>query len=423
MKKILFSLIMVAILLLAACGGKTASTAGGKTELSFMMWGDPAELTVWNQIVADFQAANPNIAVKVEVSDWDSYWTKLKTLLAAKTPPDMFAIDAPLYLDYQSKGTLLNLQPYIDANPGMLDGLFPQTLQAYQTPQGYFGLPRDFQTIVLFYNKTMFDKAGMAYPTADWTWDDLRAAAKKLTLIGSDGKITQYGFSFDMWDMEPGYSEAIWSYGGDMLSADHTKTLLGDPAARQAWQLLYDMTFVDKSVPDSNTSGQYGGDTFLAGVSAMTPLGHWVVPGYADAKLNFDAAPMPKGPAGRFTSVNSAGFVIAQGTKHPAESFSFLKFVLSKAGQTRLAELGFACPVLKSIAESPTFLNQKIAINQQVFLDALQYAKIKPVFKGYDEWASAVGDGMAPVWRGEADLNKTLDEVVVSADAVLAKNK
>jgi multiple sugar transport system substrate-binding protein len=419
MKKIVFSLIMVAMLLLSACGGKTS----GKSELSFMMWGDPAELDVWNQIVADFEAANPNITVKVEVSDWDSYWTKLKTLLAAKTPPDMFAIDAPLYLDYQSKGVLLNLKPYLDKNPGMLDGLYPQTLQAYQTPEGYFGLPRDFQTIVLFYNKTMFDTAGLAYPTADWTWDDLRAAAKKLTLTGSDGKTTQYGFSFDMWDMEPGWSEAVWSYGGEILNADHTRTLLGEPKARQAWQLLHDMTFVDKSVPDSTASGQYGGDTFLAGVSAMTPLGHWVVPGYADAKLNFDAAPMPKGPAGRFTSVNSAGFVIANGSKYPDQAFEFLKFVLSTDGQTRLAELGFACPVLKSIAESPVFLKQKININQQVFLDALQYAKVKPVFKGYDEWASAVGDGMAPVWSGEADLNTTLDAVVVAADEVLAKNK
>jgi multiple sugar transport system substrate-binding protein len=432
MKKIVFSLAIVAVLLLSACAGKTTApvtqapggpAAGGKTQLSFMMWGDPAELDVWNKIVADFETANPNIAVSVEVSDWDSYWTKLKTLLAAKTPPDMFAIDAPLYLDYQSKGVLLNLQPYLDKNPGMLDGLYPQTLQAYQTPQGYFGLPRDFQTIVLFYNKTMFDTAGQAYPTADWTWDDLRAAAKKLTLTGSDGKITQFGFSFDMYDMEPGWGEAVWSYGGEILNADHTKTLLGDPKARQAWQLLYDMTFVDKSIPDSTTSGQYGGDTFLAGMSAMTPLGHWVVPGYADAKLNFDAAPMPKGPGGRFTSVNSAGFVIAQGSKHPAQAFEFLKFVLSNAGQTRLAELGFACPVLKSIAESPVFLNQKIAINQQVFLDALKYANVKPVFKGYDEWASTVGDGMATVWTGEADLNKTLDQVVVAADAVLAKNK
>ena len=430
MKKYLFSLVMVAVLLLSACGAKSSTSAGiptlstQPTSLSFMMWGDPAELDVWNKIVKDFEATKPNITVSVEVSDWDSYWTKLKTLLAAKTPPDMFAIDAPLYLDYQTKGVLLNLQPYIDANKGMLDGLYPQTLLAYQTPQGYFGLPRDFQTIVLFYNKTMFDKAGLTYPTADWTWDDLRAAAKKLTLdTNGDGKTDQYGFTFDMWDMEPGYSEAIWSYGGDVLNADHTKTLLGEPAARTAWQLLYDMTFVDKSVPDSTTSGQYGGDTFLAGVSAMFPMGHWAVPGYADANLSFDVAPMPKGPAGRFTSVNSAGFVIANATKHPAEAFEFLKFVLSTAGQTRLAELGFACPVLKSIAESDTFLKQKTPINQQVFLDALQYSRMKPVFKGYDEWASAVGDGMAPVWSGEAELNPTLDQVVVAADEVLNKNK
>src|SRR5512140_1568115 len=430
MKKYLFSLVMVAVLLLTACGAKSSTSAGiptlstQPTSLSFMMWGDPAELPVWHQIVKDFEAANPNTTVSVEVSACDSYWTKLKTLLASKTPPDMFAIDAPLYLDYQSKNVLLNLQPYLDANKGMLDGLYPQTLEAYKTPNGYFGLPRDFQTIVLFYNKTMFDKAGLSYPNADWTWDDLRAAAKKLTLdTNGDGKTDQYGFTFDMWDMEPGYSEAIWSYGGDVINADKTKTLLGEPNARKAWQLLYDMTFVDKSVPDSTTSGQYGGDTFLAGVSAMFPMGHWAVPGYADANINFDVAPMPKGPAGRFTSVNSAGFVIAKGSKHPAQAFTFLQFVLSTAGQTRLAELGFACPVLKSIAESPTFLNQKIAINQQVFLDALQYANIKPVFKGYDEWASAVGDGMAPVWSGEADLNKTLDAVVVAADEVLSKNK
>src|SRR5512146_2876645 len=119
MKRILFSLAMVVILLLTACGGQPAAPAG-KTELSFMMWGDPAELTVWKQIVSDFEAANTNITVSVEVSDWDSYWTKLKTLLSAGTPPDVFAMDAPLYLDYQSRGVLLNLQPYLDKNPDLL---------------------------------------------------------------------------------------------------------------------------------------------------------------------------------------------------------------------------------------------------------------------------------------------------------------
>ncbi len=429
MKKLLFVLV-IASLLLAGCGGAKTPVASNPpaastapTEISMMMWGDPAELEVWNQIVADFHQANPNITVKVEVSDWDSYWTKLKTLLSAGTPPDVFAMDAPLYLDYQSRGVLLNLQPYLDKNPDMLNGVYPQTLEAYKTPDGMYGLPRDFQTIVLFYNKDMFDAAGVAYPTADWTYNDLRNAAKSLTKVGADGKTTQYGFYSDLWDMELIWSEGIWAYGGDIVNADHTQTLIGEPKARDAWQLFHDMMFVDKSWPDTNTAGEYGGDPFLAGVAAMTTIGHWAVPGYAEVSFKWDVAPMPKGPAGQATSVNSASFVVGKDSKNPDAAFEFLKYVLSEPAQKRLAELGFACPVLESVATSDSFLKQSTPINQQVFLDSLAFAHMKPVFKGYDEWSSTIGDGMAPIWTGEAELGPTLDTVVPAADEVLANNK
>ncbi len=423
MKKFLFVLV-TASLLLAACGGaKAPEASNAPVEISMMMWGDPAELDVWNQIVADFHQAQPNITVKVEVSDWDSYWTKLKTLLSANTPPDVFAMDAPLYLDYQSRGVLLNLQPYLDKNAGMLDGVYPQTLQAYKTPDGMYGLPRDFQTVVLFYNKDMFDEAKVAYPTANWTYDDLRNASKSLTKVGTDGKTTQYGFYADPWDMELIWSEAIWAYGGDVISPDHTKTLIGEPKARQAWQLFHDMMFVDKSWPDTTTAGEYGGDPFLAGVAAMTTIGHWAVPGYAETKFKWDVAPMPKGPAGQATSVNSAGFVVGKASKNPDAAFEFLKYVVSAPAQTRLAQLGFACPVLKSVAESDAFLKQKTAIDEKVFLDSLSFAHMKPVFKGYDEWSSAIGDGMAPIWTGEAELGPTLDSAVTAAEEVLATNQ
>jgi multiple sugar transport system substrate-binding protein len=427
MRKTILFIFIIIVLLSSACGNKAGGggvTSAAPVQITYMEWGDPAELDVWKAIVADFEAANPNIKVNVEVSDWDSYWTKLKTLLAAKTPPDVFAMDAPLYLDYQARDSLLNLQPYIDKNPGMLDGLFPNTLKAYQTPEGYFGLPRDFQTIVIFYNKDMFDAAQVPYPKADWTYDDLRATAKALTKdTKGDGKIDQFGYIIDPWDMEPGWSEIIWAYGGEIINADHTKTLIGEPQARQAWQFLYDMMRVDKSIPDPNTSVQYGGDLFLSGNAAMIAMGHWAVPSYSGAKFKWDAVPMPKGPAGQATSVNSAGFVVGKDSKNPEAAFAFIKFVLSQAGQTRLAQMGFACPVLKSVAESPAFLKQSTAINHQIFIDSLAFAHMKPVFKGYDEWASTVGDGMTPVWNGEADLNTTLDQIIVTADEVLAKNK
>ena len=423
MKRIVLLSVLIASMLLSACASQAKQ---GPVTISFMAWGDPEELAVWQQIVDDFQAANPNIKVNVEVSDWDSYWTKLKTLLAANTPPDVFAMDAPLYLDYQSRDVLLNIQPYIDKTPGFLDGFYPVTLEAYKLPDGYYGLPRDFQTVVLYYNIDMFNAAGIAYPTVDWTYDDFRTAAKSLTIDkNGDGTIDQWGFTSDLWDMELFWSEAIWSWGGEVINADHTQTLVGEPIAREAWQFMYDLMFTDKSMPDTNTSGQYGGDLFQAGIAAMTTIGHWAVPGYATVEFKWDVAPMPISPSGgRATSVNSAGFVVAKDSKYPDASWEFIKYCLSQTGQARLTELGLAIPVLESVANSPVFLEQTMVnINQQVFLDSLAFARMKPVFKGYDEWASTIGDGMAPIWLGEADLNTTLDTVVPEADAVLAKNK
>ena len=420
MKHKLLILALVTVLLLSACGG--GKPASGM-EITFMMWGAPEELAVWQQVVDDFQAATPNITVKVDVSDWDSYWTKLNTLIAGGTPPDVFAMDAPLYLDWQSRGALLNLQPYIDATPGFLDGFYPQTLQAYKLDDGYYGLPRDFQTIVLFYNQDMFDAAGVAYPTADWSYDDLLATAKQLTKdTNGDGKIDQYGIWSDTWDMELLWSEAIWAYGGDIINDDHTKTLIGEGGARDAWAFI-DSLYKEGVMPMPATAGEYGGDLFQAGAAAMTTIGHWAVPGYVQSGIKFGVAPMPKGPVGGATSVNSAGFVVSKGSKNAEAAFEFIKFALSETGQKHLAELGFAIPVLESVANSDAYLKQPGNLDQKVFLDSLEFARMKPVFKGYEEWASVIGDGLTPVWDGEAELGATLDKVIQDADAVLANNK
>ena len=104
-------------------------------------------------------------------------------------------------------------------------------------------------------------------------------------------------------------------------------------------------------------------------------------------------------------------------------AFEFIKFALGEAGQKKLTELGFAIPVLKSVAESDTYLKQPGDLNQKVFLDSVAFAHMKPVFKGYEEWAGVVGDGLIPVFDGEAELGATLDEVISAADEVLAANK
>ncbi len=412
--------VVLTLLLLALTGVTQAQDQ--PTEIKYMMWGSPEELAVWQTLVDNFQQSNPNIHVTVDVSDWDSYWDKLQTLFAGGTPPDVFAMDAPLYLDWQSRGVLLNLQPYLDATPGFLDDFYPVTLQVYQRDDGYYGLPRDFQTVVLYYNKDMFDAAGMDYPTDDWTLDDLRAAAQKLTLDSNgDGITDQWGFATDLWDMELFWSEMIWDHGGSIISDDHTQTLINEGGAKDAWSFISSMALDDKSMPDPNQSQQFGGDPFAAGVAAMTTIGHWVVPQYAGLNFKWDVAAFPAGPAGRATSVNSAGIVVASGSQHPDQAWELVKYVDSVAGQTSLAQLGLSIPVLQSLA--PVFLQQTTApIREQVFLDALDYAHVKPVFRGYDEWSTVVGDGMLPVWTGDMSLDDAMADVIPQADDVLANN-
>ena len=232
----------------------------------------------------------------------------------------------------------------------------------------------------------------------------------------------QYGIWTDTWDMELFWSEAIWAYGGDIISADHSKTLIGEGGARDAWAYV-DSLYKEGVMPTPTTSGEFGFDLFQSNMAAMTTIGHWAVPGYVGAGINFDVAPMPKGPAGQATSVNSAGFVISKDSKNADAAFKFIQFALSEKGQTKLAQLGFAIPVLKSVAESDAYLKQPGDLNQKVFLDSVAFAHMKPVFKGYEEWAGVVGDGLIPVFDGEAELNPTLDEVIKSADEILAKNK
>jgi multiple sugar transport system substrate-binding protein len=414
---------LLSLMMLVVMGGVVH--AQDTTEITYMMWGSPEELAVWQQIVDEFQTANPNIKVNVDVSDWTSYWDKLKTLMAGGTPPDVFAMDAPLYPDYQSRGVLLNLQPYLDKDPKALDGIYPVTLEAYKKADGYYGLPRDFQTIVLFYNKDMFDAAGVAYPTDKWTMDDLKANAKLLTKdTDNDGVIDQWGFATDLYDMELFWSEAIWGYGGEIINPEGTQTLLTEGKARDAWNFINSMAVEDKSMPDPEQSAQYGNDVFAAGKAAMTTIGHWVVPQYSALGFKWDVAPMPAGPAAHATSVNSAGFVVAKDSKNPDAAWEFIKYAMSSAGQSKLAELGFAVPILQAVAESPTYLEQKSApINHKVFLDALEYAKPKPTFRGYEEWSTVVGDALTTVWTGDAAIGDALDSIKTSADEVLAKNQ
>src|SRR6476646_3569924 len=166
----------------ASAAPSDAGYTGPEATISYSIWGDPTEIKNQQAIVDAFHVANPKITVKVTVSDWDTYWDKLSTGIAGGDAPDVFAMDGPLFPDYQSRDVLLDLKPYIDRDGYDLGQLADQAVADFTTADGgQYGLPRDLNTIVLYYNKDMFDAAGIPYPDDTWDWAKLRDVAKQLT--------------------------------------------------------------------------------------------------------------------------------------------------------------------------------------------------------------------------------------------------
>ena len=170
--------------------------------------GRPAGDQGQQAIVDAFHEANPKITVKVTVSDWEPYWDKLQTSIAGGDAPDVFAMDGPLFPDYQTRDVLLDLKPFIDRDGYDLGQLADQAVADFTTPDGQFGLPRDLNVVALYYNKAMFDAAGIPYPDDTWDWAKLTDVAKQLTLRDASGKTTQWGFYTESTDMENFWSEA-----------------------------------------------------------------------------------------------------------------------------------------------------------------------------------------------------------------------
>jgi multiple sugar transport system substrate-binding protein len=409
-------------------GEPSATPAGGYTgpevTISYSIWGDPAELKSQQAIVDAFHAANPKITVKVEVSDWDPYFDKLQTGLAGGAAPDVFAMDGPLFPDYQSRGVLLDLKSYIDRDGYDLAQLADQGVADFTTADGgQYGLPRDLNTVVIYYNKTMFDAAGIAYPDDSWDWTKLVEVAKQLTKDeNGDGTTDQWGFYTETTDMENYWSSLVWQSGGDLLNADKTATLLGTPEAAAGLQFLQDLIWKQKVMADPALFAETG-DAFEQGKAAMEANGTWLVPTHtaagADLGFTFGIAPLPRGPAGRFTSVNPTGAVVYKGTKAPDAAWEFVKYLASPAAQEQLMKLKASLPVSKEVLAGPYATSFEGA---KVLADSLAYARLKPSFAGYNEFTT--------ILQGELDTNvfnepkktaaQALADIVPELDAFLA---
>ena len=372
----------------ASAASSPVAYTGPEAKIDYSIWGDPTELKNQKAIVAAFHAAEPKITVNPIVADWDTYWDKLQTSLAGGAAPDVFAMDGPLFPDYAGRDVLLDLSQYIQGEGYPLTALNELAVKDFVTADGkQMGMPRDLNVIALFYNKDMFDKAGIPYPDDTWDWQKLVAVAHQLTKdTNGDGKTDQWGLYTETSDMENYWSSLVWQNGGDIIAPDGKSIVLDTPQASGGLQFLQDLIWKEKIVPDPALFAETG-DAFEQGKAAMEANGSWTVATDEAAGLKFGIAPLPKGPAGQATSVNPTGAVVFKGTKSPDAAWAFVKFLASPQAQEMIMKLHASLPVNTEVLSGPFASSYDGA---KVLADALGYAHLKPSFKGYNDFTETL---------------------------------
>lgn len=219
MKRTMLSLglaTVAGLLGLAACGKKADPNA-----IRFRYWGDLQEIQIIESLAKDFEAENPGIKVRAERKNADAtYADVLIQEFAANTAPDVMFVSTDNVELLLESGKLADLNPFLDKDPDLKANDYYDLMISRFTKEGkLMVLPRDIAPVaVIYYNKALFDKAKIPYPKDDWTWDDLRATAKKLTLRDEKGVAKQLGFADD-WNI----ADAWILSGGGLMVDDYYK--------------------------------------------------------------------------------------------------------------------------------------------------------------------------------------------------------
>ena len=395
--------------LLALLGFSVLAAASAQTTISYAIW-DNNQLPAHQQIAAAFEKEHPDIKVDIQVVPWGNYWDKLQTAVAGGEAYDVFWMNGPNFPVYASKGVLMDLQDQVAADSVDMS-VYPQSLVDLYTFDGdVYGLPKDFDTIALYYNKDLFDAAGLDYPTGDWTWDNLKSAAQDLTQDGN------WGFASTTSDQE-GYWNFIYENGGQVINDDGTQVLLDQPAACDAIDYLYSFV-ADGLSPDGATMSSISPSTqlFPGGRVAMMAGGSWLAKTYADAEPNIDVAPLPK-EVKRASIIHGLGNVVWSKTQHPDEAWQFVEFLGSDKAATILAQSGTVIPAYNGFQDA--WVESVPDMNLQVFMDATKYAVPYPTAAQGMEWNAKVTEVLGEVWNGNQPIDGACQRAAEAADAVL----
>lgn len=387
--------------------------AGGKVQLSYTIW-DANQAPAMKLIMKQFEQKYPNVQVTLQVTPWAQYWTKLQTEAQGGTLPDVFWMNGPNFQLYAANGMLKPL----GNDPGINKSNYPSSLVKLYSYQGdLYGVPKDFDTVGLWYNKALFNAAHVPLPNSTWTWDSVVSAAKKLT----NAKKGVYGIAaFEEGQEE--YYDTIFQNGGYVISSDGKKSGYALPATIQGiqfWTNLINVDHVSPTLQQMTDTDPWS--MFQSGKIAMIYGGDWnaaALEQSAYAKANIDVTVLPKGKV-RATVIHGLGNVVAANTKHPTEALDFVNFLGSKQAAMDQASTGTVIPAFNGTQAA--WVKAIPYWHMQIFLDELKYAVPYPVSKNTSAWQTAEPNFLNNAWTGKQTVQQASDALAAFMNQKLAK--
>jgi multiple sugar transport system substrate-binding protein len=407
----LASCIFLLLPLFAACG-----QAAEPKSVSFMVFGDPAELAAYQQLVAAFQKEHPDIQIDLRhVASQGDYQKQLVTAFSAGAPPDVMLLNYRRIVQFAAPGGLEALGPYLDKSQSIHAGdFYAQSIEAFRWNEALWCIPQNISSLVVYYNRDLFQTAGLPDPASDWTHEDFLAAARALTRdIDGDGVVDQYGLGVEPSLMR--LAPLIWQNGGELVDdpAHPTRLTLDSPAALGAFQWFVDLQVKEHVVPDRVAEAAEESESrFLNGTLGMYLNSRRVVPTLRTITgFTWDVAPLPRGVQAA-SILHSDGFCMAAATKNKDAAWTFIEYSNSAVGQEILATTGRTVPSLRTVAESTAFLDpSQLPASSRVYIDVAPTLRVLPLVEKWPQIEETANKEIELAFYGEL----TVEEAAAAA--------
>lgn len=373
MRRVLMALAVVAAL--GGCGGSGGGADGaGDGKVSFQVFGDPEELEIYREVIAGYEKAGGEEVQLIEAPDRDAHLQKLTTSFAAGRPPDVFLINYRNFGPYVTKGALDPVGPRLERSTKLArEDYYESPLEAFTWKGELTCIPQNASSLVVYYNRDLFRKAGVAEPKGDWTWDEFFRTALRLRdplrEASPNGATRALGIDPALIRLAP----FVWSAGGELvddIDAPSRFTFRTQAARRgiDRFLSLYREGLVPREV---DVEAQALDERFIEGTLAMFMSSRREVPAFRSIEgFEWDVAPFPRAER-RASVLHSDAFCLAA-NGDADKAWEFVEYAAGMDGQRLLAEGGRTVPSLKSVAESPAYLRTDLPPrNAQAFLDAL----------------------------------------------------